>query len=86
MFEMEKAHDPEKQKLVEEIMRLEGDNVTKNNLKLENEALFARMQGLKGQIELLCTENHNLKEGQKKAFEEKGLITEPHLYFAKKSP
>lgn len=48
MFEIEKAHDPEKQKLLEEIMRLESDTVTKSNLKLENEALFSRMQGLKG--------------------------------------
>lgn len=63
LLEFRVQNDPEKIKLLDQIARLEAEAAPKANLKTENEALFSKIQSLNGQIELLCIENSNLKEG-----------------------
>ena len=49
---------------------------------MENQALYEKIQTLNAKITILITENHNLKEGQKKAIEEaKKDKREPELFF-----
>jgi len=43
--------------------------------------LFQKIKSLEGQVQLLCIENANLKEGQKKAIED-SLKSGPELYFS----
>ena len=62
--------DPEKESLKQQLKVLEQDQDTKESLREENQALYEKIQTLNAKINIVVTENTNLKEGQKKAIEE----------------
>ena len=55
--------DPEKEDLRKQVIDLQSDSDTKHKLREENLALFEKVQTLNAKINMVVTENHNLKEG-----------------------
>ena len=55
--------DPEKESLKQQLKVLEQDQDTKESLREENQALYEKIQTLNAKINIVVTENTNLKEG-----------------------
>ena len=64
---MEKKADPEKEALRQQVISLQSDLESKQKLRDENQAFYEKMQTLSAKINILVTENYNLKEGQLQA-------------------
>ena len=61
-------------------MQAEGES--KDKLRDENQALYEKIQTLTAKINLLVTENYNLKEGQMQAIAAAGTTrSKPSLFF-----
>ena len=61
-------------------MQAEGES--KEKLRDENQALYEKIQTLTAKINLLVTENYNLKEGQMQAIAAAGSArNKPSLFF-----
>ena len=61
-------------------MQAEGES--KDKLRDENQALYEKIQTLTAKINLLVTENYNLKEGQMQAIAAAGTTrNKPSLFF-----
>lgn len=61
-------------------MQAEGES--KDKLRDENQALYEKIQTLTAKINLLVTENYNLKEGQMQAIAAAGTNrNKPSLFF-----
>lgn len=77
-----KATDPEKESLRQQIIGLQADSESKQKLREENQALYEKMQTLNAKINLLVTENHHLKDGQREAIAEASKPRRaPELFF-----
>ena len=75
--------DPEKENLKQRIKELELDQETKAKLREESQALYEKVQTLNAKVNMLVTENHNLKEGQRKVIEDASKNEpQPRLYFS----
>lgn len=83
LLKIQHETDPEKEALRQSIISLQVDQETKEKLREENQALYEKVQTLNAKINLVVTENHNLKEGQLEAIAaaEKPRTT-PNMYFA----
>ena len=82
LLKVQQETDPEKEALRQQIISLEADQESKQKLREENQALYEKTQTLNAKINLLVTENHNLREGQLEAIAaaEKSR-TAPSMFF-----
>lgn len=71
LLELRTRNDPERIKLLDELATLKHLVASKEPLQEDNSALLSKVKSLEGQVQLLCVENANLKEGQLKALEDK---------------
>lgn len=61
-MDLKSQHAMEIQELNNKIDGLQADNTTKQSIKYEAEAMYARCQILEGQLERLVTENAHMRE------------------------
>jgi len=56
------AHASELDAMKKKLQILQSDSTTKESLRVENEALYAKCQILEGQLERLALENDHIRE------------------------